>query len=90
VVTWDITPTDAPTHANQPTLATPAPTHRANSVPVAAKQNYARGRVNHVALNEVTIKKYPLPRIHDLFDQFRGKCVFSKIDFRLGYHQLKI
>jgi hypothetical protein len=40
------------THANQTTTATPAPTSGANSVPVAAKQNYARGRVNHVAVEE--------------------------------------
>jgi hypothetical protein len=43
------------------------------------------------ALNEVTIKnKYPLPRIDDLFDQLCGACVFSKIDLRSEYHQLKI
>jgi hypothetical protein len=42
-------------------------------------------------LNEVTIKmKYPLPRIEDLFDQMKGASIFSKIDLRLGYHQLKI
>jgi hypothetical protein len=40
------------TRANQPAIATPAPTRGANSVPVAAKQNYARGRVNHVAVEE--------------------------------------
>jgi hypothetical protein len=40
------------THANQPAIATPAPTHGANSIPVAAKQNYARGRVKHVAVEE--------------------------------------
>jgi hypothetical protein len=33
---------------------------------------------------------YPLPRIDDLFDQLCGACVFSKIDFRSGYHQLKV
>jgi hypothetical protein len=40
------------THVNQPTIATPAPTRGANSIPIAAKQNYARGRVNHVAVEE--------------------------------------
>ena len=34
--------------------------------------------------------KYPLPRIDDLFDQMRGAKVFSKIDLRFGYHQLRI
>jgi hypothetical protein len=33
---------------------------------------------------------YPLPRTDDLFDQLRGESVFSKIDLRSGYHQLKI
>ena len=39
----------------------------------------------------MTIKnKYPIPRIDDLFDQLQGAQVFSKIDLRLGYYQLKI
>jgi hypothetical protein len=47
--------------------------------------------VDYLSLNEVTIKnKYPLPRIEDLFDQMKGASVFSKIDLKLGYHQLKI
>jgi hypothetical protein len=47
--------------------------------------------VDYRSLNDVTIKnKYPLPRIEDLFDQMRGARVFSKIDLRLGYHQMKI
>jgi hypothetical protein len=46
--------TDAPTrtHVNPPVAATPTPTRGANSVPVAVKQNYARGSVNHVAVEE--------------------------------------
>jgi hypothetical protein len=40
------------THVSQHAIATPAPTHGANSVPVAAKQNYAHARVNHVAVEE--------------------------------------
>jgi hypothetical protein len=47
--------------------------------------------MDYRALDEVTVKnKYPLPRIDDLFDQLHGVCVFSKIYFRSGYHQLKI
>ena len=47
--------------------------------------------VDYRALNAATIKnKYPLPRINDLFEQLEGACVFSKIDLRSGYHQLKI
>jgi hypothetical protein len=47
--------------------------------------------VDYRSLNEVTIKnKYPLLRIEDLFDQMKGASIFSKIDLRSGYHQLKI
>jgi hypothetical protein len=42
-------------------------------------------------MNAVTIKnKYPLPRIDILFDQLAGARVFSKVDLRSGYHQIKI
>ena len=47
--------------------------------------------VNYHLLNVVTIKNnYPLPRIDTLFDQLAGAKVFSKIDLRFGYHQIKI
>jgi hypothetical protein len=58
---------------------------------VPKKDGTQRMCVDYRSLNEVTIKnKYPLPRIDDLFDQLKGACVFSKIDLRSRYHQLKI
>jgi hypothetical protein len=58
---------------------------------VEKKDGMKRMCMDYRALNEVTIKnKYHLPRIEDLFDQLRGASVFSKIDLRLGYHQLRI
>ena len=47
--------------------------------------------IDYKELNKLTIKNmYPFPRIDDLFDQLAGSIVFSKIDLRLGYHQLKV
>src|SRR3954471_11768850 len=47
--------------------------------------------VDYRPLNLATIKnKYPLPRINDLYDQPAGSAVFSKMDLRLGYHQIRI
>jgi hypothetical protein len=58
---------------------------------VEKKDGTKRMCIDYRSLNEVTIKnKYPLPRIEDLFDQLRGASVFSKIDLRSCYHQLRI
>ncbi|WVZ81418.1 LOW QUALITY PROTEIN: hypothetical protein U9M48_028798 [Paspalum notatum var. saurae] len=64
---------------------------RPSSSPWAFPDGSRRMCVDYRALNDVTIKnKYPLPRIDDLFDRLQGACVFSKIDLRSGYHQMKI
>ena len=58
---------------------------------VKKKDGSMRLCVDYRELNKATIKnRYPLPRIDDLFDQLQGSCVFSKIDLRSGYHQLKV
>nr|GEU56135.1 putative reverse transcriptase domain-containing protein [Tanacetum cinerariifolium] len=47
--------------------------------------------IDYRELNKLTVKnRYPLPRIDDLFDQLQGSRVYSKIDLRLGYHQLRV
>ncbi|GKA66617.1 putative reverse transcriptase domain-containing protein [Tanacetum coccineum] len=47
--------------------------------------------IDYRELNKLTIKnRYPLPRIDDLFDQLQGSSVYSKIDLRSGYHQLRV
>jgi hypothetical protein len=58
---------------------------------VKKKDKELRLCVDYRPLNVVTIKnKYPLPRIDILFDQLVGAQVFSKIDLRPDYHQIKI
>ncbi|GKC61118.1 hypothetical protein Tco_1088716 [Tanacetum coccineum] len=47
--------------------------------------------IDYRELNKLTIKnRYLLPRIDDLFDQLQGSSVYSKIDLRSGYHQLRV
>ncbi|KAK9043137.1 hypothetical protein V6N11_071487 [Hibiscus sabdariffa] len=58
---------------------------------VKKKDESLRMCIDYRKLNKMTVKnKYPLPQIDDLFDQLRGASVFSKIDLRSGYYQMKV
>jgi len=57
---------------------------------VKKKDGSLRLCIDYRELNWVTVKnKYPLPRVDDLFHQLSGAAIFSKIDLRFGYHQLR-
>jgi hypothetical protein len=58
---------------------------------VKKKDGMLRLCIDFWQLNKVTVKNnYPLPRIDDLFDQLKDVKIFSKIDLRSGYHQVRI
>ncbi|GKD85593.1 hypothetical protein Tco_1356747 [Tanacetum coccineum] len=58
---------------------------------VKKKDRSFRMCIDYRELNKLIVKnRYPLPRIDDLFDQLQGSSIYSKIDLRSGYHQLRV
>ncbi|GKC69892.1 putative reverse transcriptase domain-containing protein [Tanacetum coccineum] len=58
---------------------------------IKKKDRSFRMCIDYRELHKLTVKnRYPLPRIDDLFDQLQGSSVYSKIDLRSGYHQLRV
>ncbi|GJX19318.1 putative reverse transcriptase domain-containing protein [Tanacetum coccineum] len=58
---------------------------------VKKKDGSFRMCIDYQELNKLIVKnRYPLPRIDDLFDQLHGSSIYSKIDLRSGYHQLRV
>nr|GEU47609.1 reverse transcriptase domain-containing protein [Tanacetum cinerariifolium] len=67
------------------------PEHLSAIPPARQKDRSFRMCIDYRELNKLTVKdRYPLPKIDDLFDQLQRSSIYSKIDLRLGYHQLRV
>ncbi|GKB50433.1 putative reverse transcriptase domain-containing protein, partial [Tanacetum coccineum] len=74
-----------------PVARTPSSPRGAPILFVKKKDGFFRMCIDYRELNKLTVKnRYPLSRIDNLFDQLQGSRVYSKIDLRYGYHQLRV
>ncbi|GJU55311.1 putative reverse transcriptase domain-containing protein [Tanacetum coccineum] len=86
----DLVPGAAPV-AQAPYRLAPSEMKEMSEQTQREKDGSFRMCIDYRELNKLTVKnRYPLPRIDDLFDQLQGSSVYSKIDLRSGYHQLRV